>query len=106
MNTLCREFPSFSVVRLGEMFARLSFYRWPFVRSLPSSIILATVLIAGAAFTSIAQTSRPAELILPPADWDARTHALASLLTTNKPGECALPLVWAGTEKVTARIGW
>ena len=61
------------------------------------------VLSAGMA---AAQTNGSAALILSPADWDAGNHMLASLVATDKPGEYALPLAWAGAEKVTARTGW
>ncbi|HEX5219047.1 MAG TPA: hypothetical protein VFZ59_05720 [Verrucomicrobiae bacterium] len=75
------------------------------MKSRLSHIILATVLTALGTFTSTSQTNRPAGLILPPADSDARTHILASLLTTNEPGEYSLPRVWVGAEKVTVEIG-
>lgn len=52
-----------------------------------------------------AQANKPAALILPPADWDAGTHILASLVATNSPGDHPLPQTWAGIERVTARTG-
>jgi hypothetical protein len=53
-----------------------------------------------------AQVKVPNPLILPPAKWDASQHILASLVTTNQPGDYALRPAWVGLDKVTVRTGW
>jgi hypothetical protein len=71
-----------------------------------SFFILMLVVIVGVVVVSKAETNRLSPLILPPADWDATKHRLASFVAKNQPGGYPLPFVWAGMEKVTARIGW
>jgi len=69
-------------------------------------LILALVIVVAQVVAATAQTNTSAPLILPPPDWDARTHRLASLVATNKPGEYPLPMTWTGVEQVTTRFGW
>ncbi|EEF60466.1 hypothetical protein [Pedosphaera parvula] len=71
-----------------------------------SILILVMVVTLLSMSLSKAQSNAPPSIILPAADWNVREHVLASLVTTNKPGDYPLPSAWAGVEKVTARTGW
>jgi hypothetical protein len=75
------------------------------MKSRPSALTLGLMLVVGFAALSLSQTNKHPALILPPADWDAGKHPLASLVATNKPGDYSLPCAWAGMERATARIG-
>lgn len=64
-----------------------------------------------AAFASVinsveAQSNSSNVLILPAPDWNPKTHILAALVATNKPGEYPLTPAWVGEERVTMRTGW
>jgi hypothetical protein len=72
------------------------------MKSRPSILKLALMLVVVCAAPLLAQSNKPSALILPPPDWDAGKHILAQLLATNKPGDYPLPYAWVGVMKVTA----
>ena len=55
--------------------------------------------------TVVAQSNSSNSLVLPPSDWNPKTHILATLIATNKPGDYPLGNEWAGVEEVTVRTG-
>jgi hypothetical protein len=65
-----------------------------------------TALAVLCAALAEAQSNASASLILPPENWDAHRHVLASLVGTNRPGQYQLRPAWVGLETVTARSGW
>jgi len=71
----------------------------------PSLILLALATVVCVVAAS-AQTNPPNALVLPPSDWNPKTHILASLVVTNKPGDYPLNNEWVGVEEVTVRTGY
>lgn len=68
--------------------------------------LLAILAFACSALMLEAQSNAPGSLVLPPHKWDTQKHPLASLVTTNRPGNYPLQPAWVGIEKVTARSGY
>jgi len=70
------------------------------------TLLLILLFLIAAVVLLNSQTNIGHSLILPPKDWDRSKHMLASLVTTNRPGDYLLQFDLVGIEKVTVHTGW